>query len=53
MKFVILFWGEKLELDREVSDKFLVFNYSEIVRMGRESRKFLFDFYDVSKVGNI
>lgn len=50
MKFVILLWGEKSDLkNRKVSDKFPVFNYSEIVEMGRERRKLLVDSHDTSK----
>ncbi|KAJ8449679.1 hypothetical protein Cgig2_001335 [Carnegiea gigantea] len=51
MKFVILLWGEKSDLkNREVSDKFPVFNYCEIVEMGRESRKLLLDSRDAREM---
>lgn len=50
-KFVILLWGEKSDLSEAVSDRLSVFNYSEIIAMGKESRKHLSDSYDASKAG--
>ncbi|KAL9237846.1 hypothetical protein vseg_012346 [Gypsophila vaccaria] len=41
MKFIVLLWGDKSDVGREVSDKLQVFNYSEIKGIGGESRKLL------------
>ncbi|KAK9664530.1 hypothetical protein RND81_14G048900 [Saponaria officinalis] len=41
MKFIVLLWGDKSDLGREVSDKFQVLDFNEIVGIGRESRKLL------------
>ncbi|XP_010673322.2 probable acyl-activating enzyme 16, chloroplastic isoform X1 [Beta vulgaris subsp. vulgaris] len=49
-KFVILLWGEKSDLSEAVSDRLSVFNYSEIIAMGKESRKHLSDSYDARKL---
>lgn len=40
-KFVILLWGEKSHLDKEVLEKFSVVTYMEIIELGRESREVL------------
>jgi len=53
MKLVVLLWGDKSELNREVSDKFPVFNYLEIIEMGKRSRKLQIDSHDASKAGSI
>ena len=53
MKLVVLLWGEKSELNGEVSDKFPIFNYQEIIEMGRHNRKLLTDSHDASKAGII
>lgn len=50
MKLVVLLWGEKSELNREVSDKFPIFNYQEITEMGKHSRKLLSDPHDARKL---
>uniref|UniRef100_A0A7C9AL00 Long-chain-fatty-acid--[acyl-carrier-protein] ligase n=3 Tax=Opuntia streptacantha TaxID=393608 RepID=A0A7C9AL00_OPUST len=50
MKFVVLLWGDKSELNREVSDKFPVFNYLEIIEMGKRSRKLRIDSHDARKL---
>ena len=49
MKLVILLWGDKSELSREVLDKVSVFHYQEIIEMGKHSRELLIDSYDASK----
>ncbi|KAJ8432721.1 hypothetical protein Cgig2_028637 [Carnegiea gigantea] len=50
MKLVVLLWGEKSELNREVSDKFPIFKYQEITEMGKRSRKLLSDSHDARKL---
>ncbi|XP_056690955.1 long-chain-fatty-acid--[acyl-carrier-protein] ligase AEE15, chloroplastic isoform X2 [Spinacia oleracea] len=45
-KFVVLLWGEKSDLNAGESDKLSVFNYSDIIAMGKESRKRLAESYD-------
>lgn len=50
-KFVVLLWGEKSDLNAGESDKLSVFNYSDIIAMGKESRKRLAESYDASKAG--
>ncbi|GAB2227863.1 hypothetical protein Drorol1_Dr00009690 [Drosera rotundifolia] len=49
MNFVILLWGEKSEVAREVLEELSVFSYSEIIALGRESRKTLLDPHGSSK----
>ncbi|XP_021748986.1 probable acyl-activating enzyme 16, chloroplastic [Chenopodium quinoa] len=51
-KFVILLWGEKADLNVGESDRLLVYNYNDIVAMGKESRKHLADSYDARKLFN-
>ena len=51
IKFIILLWGDKSDLKEGVSDRISVFSYSEIIAMGKESRKKLADSYDASKAG--
>ncbi|XP_074276221.1 putative acyl-activating enzyme 16, chloroplastic [Silene latifolia] len=46
MKFIILLWREKSVLDRGVSDKLHVLNFSEIIGIGRESQKLLVGSHD-------
>ncbi|GMH20266.1 hypothetical protein Nepgr_022107 [Nepenthes gracilis] len=41
MKFVILLWGDKSHIASEVLEKLSIFNYREIIELGRESRKVL------------
>ncbi|KAL9260155.1 Long-chain-fatty-acid--[acyl-carrier-protein] ligase AEE15, chloroplastic-like protein [Drosera capensis] len=53
MNFVILLWGEKSEVAREVLEELSVFSYSEIIALGRESRKTLLDPHGSSKAGNM
>lgn len=52
MKFVILLWGEKSSLACDGLERMPVFNYKEIVDLGRESRRSLFDSHDASKSRN-
>ncbi|XP_057536585.1 probable acyl-activating enzyme 16, chloroplastic [Amaranthus tricolor] len=49
IKFIILLWGDKSDLKEGVSDRISVFSYSEIIAMGKESRKKLADSYDARK----
>lgn len=49
MRFVILLWGEKSSLACDGLEGMPVFNYKEIVDLGQESRKSLFDSHDASK----
>ncbi|GAB2295668.1 Long-chain-fatty-acid--[acyl-carrier-protein] ligase AEE15, chloroplastic [Dionaea muscipula] len=49
MKFVILLWGEKSHIPREVLEEITVLSYSEIIDLGRESRQVLLDPHDPTK----
>ncbi|XP_011045809.1 PREDICTED: probable acyl-activating enzyme 16, chloroplastic [Populus euphratica] len=45
-RFVILLWGEKSSLTINVMEGIPIFNYKEIIDLGRESRKSFFDSSD-------
>ncbi|KAG6793281.1 hypothetical protein POTOM_002480 [Populus tomentosa] len=49
-RFVILLWGEKSSLTINVMEGIPIFNYKEIIDLGRESRKAFFDSGDASKL---
>jgi hypothetical protein len=49
MRFIILLWGEKSSLACEGIEGIPVFSYKEIVDLGQESRRALFDSHDASK----
>ncbi|XP_062165032.1 probable acyl-activating enzyme 16, chloroplastic isoform X2 [Alnus glutinosa] len=49
MRFVILLWGEKSSLACDGLEGMPVFNYKEIVDLGQESRKSLFDSHDARR----
>lgn len=46
MRFIILLWGEKSSLACEGIEGIPVFSYKEIVDLGQESRRALFDSHD-------
>ncbi|KAF3456654.1 hypothetical protein FNV43_RR01308 [Rhamnella rubrinervis] len=49
MRFVILLWGQKSSLTSEGVDGIPVFSYKEIIKLGQESRRAMFDSNDASK----
>ena len=49
MRFIILLWGEKSSLACEGIEGTPVFSYEEIVDLGEESRRALFDSHNASK----
>lgn len=49
MRCIILLWGEKSRLADEGMDGIAVFDYNDIMDMGRESRKVMLDSHDASK----
>lgn len=51
MKFMILLWGDKSDLVGRIPDEVSVFNYNEIIAMGKQSRNHLAASYDASKAG--
>lgn len=46
MRYIILLWGEKSSLIREVEKEVPVFTFMEVIHLGRESRKALFGSHD-------
>lgn len=50
MRCVILLWGEKSSLANEGVDDITVFDYNDIMDMGRESRKVMLGSHDASKL---
>ncbi|GAB4844056.1 Long-chain-fatty-acid--[acyl-carrier-protein] ligase AEE15, chloroplastic [Ancistrocladus abbreviatus] len=49
MKFVILLWGMKSDMAKDVLQNLPMFNYGEIIELGRESRKVLLHSHDARK----
>lgn len=49
IRFVVLLWGEKSCLPSEVMDRVPVFNYKEIIDLGRECRSVFLDSHYASK----
>ncbi|KAF9666155.1 hypothetical protein SADUNF_Sadunf16G0199400 [Salix dunnii] len=49
-RFVILLWGEKSSLTINIMEGIPIFNYKELIGLGRESRKAFFDSGDASKL---
>ncbi|XP_048333868.1 long-chain-fatty-acid--[acyl-carrier-protein] ligase AEE15, chloroplastic isoform X1 [Ziziphus jujuba] len=50
MRFVILLWGNKSSLPSEGVEGIPVFSHKEIINLGRESRKAMFDSNDAGKL---
>ncbi|KAJ6302319.1 hypothetical protein OIU77_016411 [Salix suchowensis] len=48
-RFVILLWGEKSSLTINIMEGIPIFNYKELIGLGRESRKAFFDSSDARK----
>ncbi|KAL6970932.1 Long-chain-fatty-acid--[acyl-carrier-protein] ligase AEE15, chloroplastic, variant 2 [Sarracenia purpurea var. burkii] len=46
IRFVILLWGEKSSFTNEVLEGLAIYNYKEILVLGRESRMLLLDSHD-------
>lgn len=50
LRFVILLWGDKSCLESNFFDEVPVYNYKEIIQLGRESRMTLLYSHDASKL---
>ncbi|KAH7572987.1 hypothetical protein JRO89_XS03G0047100 [Xanthoceras sorbifolium] len=50
MRFVILLWGKKSCLATDRMDGIPIFNYDEVIDLGRESRRVLSASHDASKL---
>lgn len=48
MRFIILLWGEKSGLVSEGDKEVPVFTFTEVIHLGQESRRVLFDSLDTS-----
>lgn len=48
MRFIVLLWGEKSRLVSEGNKEVPVFTFMEVVHLGQESRRALFDSLDAS-----
>lgn len=48
MRFIVLLWGEKSSLVSEGNKEVPVFTFMEIIGLGRESRRALFDSHNDS-----
>jgi len=48
MKFIILLWGEKSGLVSEGEKEVPVYTFMEVIHLGQESRRVLFDSLDNS-----
>ncbi|KAJ1406576.1 AMP-dependent synthetase/ligase [Sesbania bispinosa] len=49
MRFIILLWGEKSHLISEGNKEVPVFTFMEVIHLGRESRRALFDSHDAGQ----
>lgn len=49
MRFLILLWGEKSQLLGEGNNELPIFSFKEVMDLGQQSRKALFDSHDSSK----